>query len=148
LKPRIRILAVGGLKEPYLREGQAALISSLKGKLDISVHEAPEARIADKHSDANIKAALEKEGLGLLAMIKPGEKVAALAIDGDLVDASSLKELVLQGAAALVIGGSYGLGANILSRAERKISFSRLTFPHQLMRLILLDALDCALRGS
>jgi 23S rRNA (pseudouridine1915-N3)-methyltransferase len=142
LKPKIRVIAVGSLKEPYLREGERELLLALKSYADISVLERPEARYPAKLSESSRLAALEKEGQSILGALEKGEKLAALAIEGTFSSSSGLKELILKKAPlAFVIGGSLGLSASVLRRADCEISFSRLTFPHQLMRVMLLDAL-------
>ncbi|MDR1641281.1 MAG: 23S rRNA (pseudouridine(1915)-N(3))-methyltransferase RlmH [Clostridiales bacterium] len=144
MKPKIRVIAVGSLKEPYLRAGEMELLSRLSAFTDISVVECPEARYPAKLSEASRLAALEKEGESVLKALDKGERLVALAIEGKLSSSNDLR-LLANAPVAFAIGGSLGLGANALSRANCKISFSRLTFPHQLMRLMLLDALLRAL---
>ena len=87
----------------------------------------------------------EKEGERLLKQIKEGMYVIALAIDGNMADSfglsRSLEQLGLSGKSdiAFIIGGSLGLSKQVLSRSDEKLSFSKMTFPHQLMRVILLE---------
>jgi 23S rRNA (pseudouridine1915-N3)-methyltransferase len=148
VKPKIRVIAVGSLKEPYLRAGEKELLAALSGFADISVIECPEARYPAKLSDASRLAALEREGESVLKTLGKGEKLAALAIEGKLSTSKDLRTLIESAPISFAIGGSLGLGANALRRANWAVSFSRLTFPHQLMRLTLLDALLSVFKNS
>jgi 23S rRNA (pseudouridine1915-N3)-methyltransferase len=136
------------LKEPYLKEGERRLLDAVSKRIPISVQEAPEERAPEKLSEAGRLAVLEKEGLGLLRLAGSGCRMAALAAQGRLATSEDLRAMAegsKQRPLVLVIGGSLGLGRNVMERADDCVSFSRLTFPHQLMRLILLDALSEAL---
>ena len=92
--------------------------------------------------EARIK---ETEGERILAKISDRSYVVALAIEGDMLSSEQLaervQELMLRGRSdiSFIIGGSLGLSPAVLKRADRKLSFSRMTFPHQLMRVILLE---------
>lgn len=141
----ITLITVGKLKEKYLREGINEYLKRLQAYAKIDIIE-----LADEKEPYNASAAEEmqikaKEGERIKAKIKPDDYVIALAIDGVSVDspglASKIESLANQGKSnvVFVIGGSLGLDDSILQRADYKLSFSALTFPHQLMRLILLE---------
>ena len=99
----------------------------------------------DSASDTVNRMIKEKEGDRLLSFIKDDSYVIALAIDGKMLDSVELSEkidnLMLSGKSDIVfvIGGSLGLDKRVLDRADYKLSFSKMTFPHQLMRVILLE---------
>ena len=99
----------------------------------------------DKASDALNRQIKETEGNRLLSHIRDTDYVIALAIEGKMLDSVELSDLIarlgVQGKSsiAFVIGGSLGLSDAVLKRADYKLSFSRMTFPHQLMQMILLE---------
>ena len=140
------ILSVGKLKEKPYREMADEYLKRLSrfGKYEeIELPDLPE---------GGGSAALEeqvktKEGEAILSRIKPGDHVIALTIPGKQTDspalAKHLQELRTNGAGRIVfvIGGSLGLGKNVLERADEEMSMSKMTFPHQLARVMLLEQL-------
>jgi 23S rRNA (pseudouridine1915-N3)-methyltransferase len=135
---RIKVIGVGKLREKYLRDAVAEYIKRLSSYGRISMIEVSDERDEDP-------AALKKEGDAILRQIKDGEYVIALAIEGKSPDSIEFSEM-LRGLGvrgipdiAFVIGGSNGLHAEVLERADMLLSFSRMTFPHQLMRVILME---------
>ena len=134
------ILCVGRLKEPWQRAGVEEYLKRLSryGKYAIEqVDDAPDSLGA---------RALEKEGEAILKRLRPGDHVVALCVEAEAPDSPGLAKCLRRWAAlgsrtVLVIGGSNGLSAAVLARADEKLSFSRLTFPHGLMRVILLEQL-------
>lgn len=142
---KISILTVGKLKEKYLRDGIAEYAKRLSryGKLEIV--ETPDERTPDGASAAEEERIKGTEGERLMRHIQPGAYVIALAIDGEMLDSvglsKKLERLGVEGKSHIqfVIGGSLGLADTVLKRADFKLSFSKMTFPHQLMRLILLE---------
>ena len=105
----------------------------------------PSEKTPDKASDALNRQIKETEGNRLLSHIRDTDYVIALAIEGKMLDSVELSDLIarlgVQGKSsiAFVIGGSLGLSDAVLKRANYKLSFSRMTFPHQLMQMILLE---------
>ena len=99
----------------------------------------------DQDSAAECRQIKELEGSRLLKQIREKDYVIALAIEGEMLDSVELSErlsrLMVTGSSsiAFVIGGSLGLSDEVLKRADKKLSFSRMTFPHQMMRVILLE---------
>lgn len=141
----ISIIAVGKLKEKYLKEGVAEYKKRLSSYAKIEIIEVPDEKAPEVLSDKEMEQVKEKEGERILAKISPDTYVIALAIDGRQKTseqlAESIDKLVTYGSSKIsfVIGGSLGLSKDVLNRADEHLSFSKMTFPHQLMRLILLE---------
>ncbi len=143
----ITVLAVGQLKEKYWREAVSEYQKRLSRYCTLRITEVPDERAPEKLSDAEHRAVLEKEGFRILRAADPAAPLWALDIRGKRMDSEGFSRLVetagVQGTAHVqfVIGGSLGLSPDLLQRAEKRISFSDMTFPHQLMRVILLEQL-------
>ena len=142
---RIRVLSVGKVKEKYLRDAIAEYEKRLGRYCKLELVEVPDERTPDRASEAEELLIKETEGQRLLRCIRDSDYVIALAIEGQMPDsvelAKKIDRLGVQGQSNLcfVIGGSLGLSRDVLERADERMSFSRLTFPHQLMRVILLE---------
>lgn len=142
---KITILAVGKIKEKYLRDGIAEYQKRLGKYCRLEIIEAADERTLDGASAAEEEQIKKLEGERLLRSIRETDYVAALAIDGMMLDSVELsrkiEKLGVQGTSSLVfvIGGSLGLSDEVLERADYRLSFSKMTFPHQLMRLVLLE---------
>jgi 23S rRNA (pseudouridine1915-N3)-methyltransferase len=139
------ILVVGRLKEDWQRAACQEYLKRLTRYGSFEVAEVPDQPEPEKASEAQIQQILEKEGRELLRRIRPEDRVVALAIQGTAPDSVGLSQM-LSGWSdgrrlVLVIGGSLGLSPEVLKRADAKLSFSNLTFPHTLMRVILLEQL-------
>ena len=141
----VKIICAGKVKEQFYRDAAAEYLKRLKRFAKFEIKE-----VKDEPTDSDLSGrinemAREKEGARMLEAIRPGDYVIALAIDGKTYDSLSwskhLAELFLDGHSSLVfvIGGSTGLSEAVLNRADEHLSFSRFTFPHQLMRVILLE---------
>ncbi len=142
------IVCVGRLKEKPYRQMADEYLRRLGrfGKTEeIEIPDLPEP--AGNHSAALEDQIRTREGEGILRTIRPGDWVIALTIPGRAPDsvelADRIRELRVRGAGRIVfvIGGSLGLGRNVLERADEEISMSRMTFPHQLARVMLLEQL-------
>jgi 23S rRNA (pseudouridine1915-N3)-methyltransferase len=144
-KMKITIACVGKIKEKYLTAGIGEYVKRLRRYCTLQICEVADEKTPDGASEAVEKAIKEKEGERLLKVIPEGAFVIALAIDGEMPDSVELSKkiesLTVRGVSHIVfvIGGSLGLSDAVLAGADRKISFSRMTFPHQLMRMILLE---------
>lgn len=142
---KISILAVGKVKESYFRDGIAEYMKRLSKYAKMEIIEVADEKTPDKLSETEENLIKDKEGQRLLKSIKPDAYVIALALDGKKLDSVKLSEKIeslgVSGVSHIqfVIGGSLGLSDEILSRADMKLSFSDMTFPHQLMRLILCE---------
>ena len=141
----IRIITVWKIKEKYLNDLIAVYALRLGRYCKLNFILAPDEKTPDKASDALNRQIKETEGNRLLRRIRDTDYVIALAIEGKMLDSVELSDLIarlgVQGKSsiAFVIGGSLGLSDAVLKRADYKLSFSRMTFPHQLMQMILLE---------
>ena len=142
---KITIFCVGKVKEDFYRKAIAEYEKRLSRYCKLKITEVLDEKTPDSASAAMETQIKEKEGERLLKQIREDMYVIALAIDGRMRDsvgmAHSLEQLGLSGRSniAFVIGGSLGLSEQVLNRADEKLSFSKMTFPHQLMRVILLE---------
>ena len=142
----VTVLAVGGVKEGYLREGIAEYKKRISAFANCEIRELKEERIANEEDRGAIAFALRAEGERILAAIPKGAFTVALCVEGKSMDSPSLAALLAKGIdrsgkICLVIGSSHGLDECVKARADFRLSFSPLTFPHQLMRLILMESL-------
>lgn len=141
----ISLICVGKLKEKYLRDAVAEYEKRLSRFCRFKTVELADEKIPDNASDAVSHSILEREGERILAAA--GDMpIIAMCIEGALVSseelAAKVDDLAMRGGrAAFVIGGSLGLSDAIKSRASAKISFGRITLPHQLMRVVLAEQL-------
>ena len=142
---KVTILCVGKIKEKFYRDAVEEYRKRLGRYCKLEVVETADERTPDGAGAALETQIKDKEGNRLLSKIKDTDYVIALAIDGKMRDsvelAEHLEQLGVQGKSHLVfvIGGSLGLSAAVLRRADERLSFSKMTFPHQLMRVILLE---------
>lgn len=141
------ILCIGRLKERYFREACGEYQKRLSRFCALEIFEC-ESRAEPKNaSPKDYQKILEAEGQSLLSQMKPRDHVIALCVDGKEMasDAFALKISELEDRSAgrilFVIGGSRGLSREVLLRANERISFSRMTFPHQMARILLLEQL-------
>lgn len=142
---KITVACVGKIKEKYLRDGIQEYAKRLSRYCRLEWYEVADERTPEGASAAQEEKIRETEGLRLLRGIPDSSYVIALAIQGNMLDspelAGKISDLGSRGISHLVfvIGGSLGLSKRILKRADFLWSFSRLTFPHQLMRMMLLE---------
>ena len=133
----IRIVAVGKIKETFFTQAVEEYSKRLSGYYKLQIVEVADEKCDDK--------TIEKEADKILKVLKDTDYVIALAIQGKKYSSEGLAELMRQlevggkGNITFVIGGSLGLSRRILDRADLQLSFSDMTFPHQLMRVILLE---------
>ncbi|MDD2956152.1 MAG: 23S rRNA (pseudouridine(1915)-N(3))-methyltransferase RlmH [Oscillospiraceae bacterium] len=141
----VTVLCVGKLKEAYLRDACGEYLKRLGGFCSPRVVELEEARVGQDPSAAQIERCLAEEGRRILEKIPQGAYAAALCIEGKEMDspalAKVLEEIPLGGKSQVVfvIGGSWGLDGAVKERADLRLSMSRMTFPHQLARVMLLE---------
>lgn len=142
---QIDIIAVGKIKEDFIQKGLLEYQKRLGPYAKINIIEVNDEKTPANASPAEEDAILQKEGEKVLNKIKSDSFVISLHIDGELLTsedlAKSFEKLMVGGRSHLtiVIGGSLGLSQNVAKKADMKLSFGRLTYPHQLMRLILLE---------
>ncbi|KOP71613.1 50S rRNA methyltransferase [Bacillus sp. FJAT-21945] len=148
----ISIITVGKLKEKYLKQGIDEYLKRLSAYAKIEIIEVPDEKAPEELSDTEMLQVKQKEGERILSKIHPDAHVIALAIEGKMKTseelADGLDKLATYGKSKVtfVIGGSLGLSSEVLQRANEKLSFSKMTFPHQLMRLILVEQVYRAFR--
>lgn len=148
----ISIITVGKLKEKYLKQGIEEYTKRLSSYSKIEIIEVPDEKAPEVLSEAEMIQVKDKEGERILAKVPADAHVIALAIDGKQKSseelADTLDKLATYGKSkvAFIIGGSLGLSSLVLQRADDKLSFSKMTFPHQLMRLILVEQVYRAFR--
>ena len=148
----IRILSVGKIKEKYLTAAIAEYQKRLSRYTRLQFIQVQDEKTPDNASDKENEHILEIEGERILKHIRGQDYCIILAIDGEMPDSPGLADmlgrLMVEGKSSLtfVIGGSLGLSTAVRRRADQSISFSRLTFPHQLMQVILLEQVYRAFR--
>ncbi len=149
---KITVIAVGKIKEKFYTEALSEYSKRLSKYIKLDVIEVADEKTPDQASEREIAQILEKEAQRILAKLPSGAYVIPLAIDGKMLSSEGLSEklaeLGLQGDShlAFIIGGSLGLADSVLEKADLKLSFSKMTFPHQLMRVILLEQVYRAMR--
>lgn len=142
---KITILCVGKIKEKFFTMAIEEYVKRLSRYCKLEIIEVADEKTDENASEAEEKMVKQKEGERLLKQIKDGAYVIALAINGKQLDSVELSQKIekcgVMGCSHItfVIGGSLGLDERILNRADYKLSFSNMTFPHQLMRVILLE---------
>lgn len=141
----INIITIGSIKEKYFTDSIKEYSKRLKRYTSLNILELPEEKLSQNPSKKNIEQALEKEGDNILSKIGDRDYVIVLAIEGKNISsekmAGIIKEKQVEGynTYTFIIGSSYGLHEKVKKRADFKLSFSKMTFPHQLMRVILLE---------
>lgn len=144
---RFTIVTVGRLKEPYLVEAAEEYLRRLAPYARVQVHEVPEEPFPPYPPAARSRAVREREAARLARHIPADSYLIALAPKGGMLSSEDLAALVEeralggQGHLTFLIGGALGLAPALLERSDLVLSFSRLTFPHQLFRVILLEQL-------
>lgn len=142
---RITIIAVGKVKEKFYRDAIAEFEKRLSKYCKLDIIEVADEKTPDNASEAQELIIKSKEGERILSAVKDDMYVIALAIEGKQLSSTELADKINKlgisgkSSIAFVIGGSLGLDVRVLSRADYKLSFSPMTFPHQLMRVILLE---------
>ena len=142
----VRILCVGKLKEPYFEDACAEFQKRLSRFCALEIVEVPDEKAPESLHPADEDLVREKEGRRILKAIGQKDFVVALAIDGKQMRSEAFaafleeKELAAR-PLTFVIGGSLGLSAEVYARSDTKLSFSQMTFPHRIARLLLLEQL-------
>lgn len=141
----IKIVAVGMIKEPYMKKGIEEFKKRLSRYCRLQIIEVKDERAPERLSQMQKQAVKEREADRVLKYIRQTDHVIALAINGESFTSEEFAQrfdrLAIGGCSNIcfVIGGSLGLHDKVLKRADMQLSFSAFTFPHQLMRLILLE---------
>lgn len=149
---KITILSVGRIKEKYLSAGIDEYAKRLSRYCSLELIEVPDEKCPETLSDSERESVKNREGVKLLEKIREGSYVVALEIEGKLLSSEELSRemafLMSRGTSHItfVIGGSLGLGDNVKKKSHMSLSFSKMTFPHQLMKLILTEQIYRAFR--
>jgi len=149
---KITLICVGKLKEKYLSQGVEEYTKRLSRYCTLDIVELADEKTPDNAGEALEDIIKKKEGERILKALKEDSFCVALAIDGIMLSseqlASKIDLLGISGTShiSFIIGGSLGLSDEVLKRADYKLSFSKMTFPHQLMRMILLEQIYRAYR--
>lgn len=146
----IRVITVGNLKEDYLRDAVAEYSKRLGGLCKLEVIQLKEAYVSDSPSQAEINAALDSEGERILAKMSPRSYKIAMCVEGKQLSSEQFAARIEQISSVsseicFVIGSSHGISEKVKSACDFRMSISLLTFPHQLMRVVLLEAIYRAL---
>lgn len=142
---KIKVVTVGKLKEKYLKDGIAEYSKRISRFAKFEMIELSDEKTPDKASESENQKILEIEGQRILSKIADRDFVIVLAIEGKTFFSEEfskqLEETSIKGFSTLtfIIGGSLGLSSSVKNRANLSISFGRLTLPHQLMRLVLVE---------
>lgn len=142
---KITLITVGKIKEKYLRDAIAEYSKRLSRYCKLEIIEVADEKTPDHASDIVEKTIRDKEADRIMKYVKEDAYVITLEINGKLLSSEELSakinQLGIQGTSHIIfiIGGSIGLGKEVLARSDYALSFSKMTFPHQLMRVILLE---------
>ncbi len=142
---KIKIISVGKLKEQYLIDGIKEYAKRISAYADLELIEVPDERIPEKASLAEETMVKAKEGRKILDKVKQDDFMILLDVQSRQMDsvefAKKIEECMINGKSTIdfVIGGSLGHGADVKARANLMLSFSKMTLPHQLMRLVLTE---------
>ena len=142
---KINIIAVGKIKEKYIKEGIKEFSKRLSRYSSLKIIELNDEKAPENLSDKEIEIIKDKEGNRILSKIPQNSYTIALTLDGKALTSEGFSEkiedLMLEGKSniSFIIGGSLGLSDQVIKASNYEMSFSKMTFPHQLMRLILLE---------
>ena len=143
----IKIICVGKLKEKFYTDAVNEYLKRLRGYCKMEIIELPEYRLPDDPSDAQITLALDNERTAVESQLPSGAVLIALCVEGNEKDSQGLSGLLTDSAVqgkqklCFIIGGSYGLHDILKFKADVLLSMSKMTFPHNLARVILLEQL-------
>ncbi len=142
---KVTLITVGKIKEKYLKDAIAEYSKRLSKYCKLEILEVADEKTPDCASPAVEEQIRQKEGERILKLVKDDAYVITLEIGGNLLDSVAFSQKIemlgIQGTSHItfIIGGSIGLGKEVLQRSNFALSFSKMTFPHQLMRVILLE---------
>ena len=150
----IKILCVGNLKENYLKESFLEYKKRLSSFCRLEVKEIPEYKVSNNPTKSEIYLAINNEGEKLLSCLNKSDYVISLCIEGKELSSKDLSQhiqkVTIDGKSTIVfiIGGSFGLSPNVKNRSDLNFSMSKLTFPHQLARIMLTEQIYRAFQIS
>lgn len=139
----VNIICIGKIKEKYLTDAIKEYSTRLTPFCKFQIIELDEYRLPDKPSEAQIKTCIEEEGKKILSKISKGSYVIPMCIEGKLASSEELSAIIRDAGVSgkstvdFVIGGSFGLSEEVKKRGDFRLSMGRMTFPHQLARVML-----------
>ena len=141
---KITVIALASLKEKYLRDASAEYSKRLGAYCNLKIIELDPVRLSDKPSSAEINSALSREAELILKKIPAGDFIVPLCIEGKQLSSEEFSGVIeekmnIGRGVTFILGSSCGLSESIKHRADLKLSFSKMTFPHQLIRVMLLE---------
>lgn len=149
---QLTIIAVGSLREKYWHQAALEYERRLLPYAKVRIQEISPERVSDEYSPAQIAQALQKEGAKIRKALPSSHTLVALDVVGQSMSSAELAAFLEheavygRGSVTMLIGSSYGLEPSLLAQADIRLSFSSFTFPHQLMRVILLEQLYRAMK--
>jgi 23S rRNA (pseudouridine1915-N3)-methyltransferase len=143
---QVTVITVGNLKEAYWRDAMAEYEKRLSAFCKPEILQLKEAKLSENPSDGEIRSALADEGKRILAAVPPRAYKIAMCVEGQQFSSEDLAQklegvLTTNGSLCLIIGSSFGLSDEVKRACELRLSVSKLTFPHQMMRVLLLEVL-------
>ncbi len=142
---KITLITVGRLKEEYLKQAEQEYQKRLGVFCDLQMIEIPQAPLPQNPSEGQIRQALENEAEQILNKIPKNAEVISLCVEGKLYSSEQLSEVLAanaierSGSIAFIIGGSFGLGERVKQNSRIRLSMSKMTFPHRLAKILLLE---------
>ena len=141
---KIKIITLGKLKEKYLRDAAEEYIKRLSAYSNLEIIELSPEKLSDNPSKKEVDNALEREADLIFKKVPNGSKIIALCVEGKEISSEAFAENIKSFSAVgtplcFVIGSSYGLSDKVKNAADIKMSVSKMTFPHQLFRIMLLE---------
>ena len=143
----VKLICVGKMREKFYTEAFAEYAKRLQSYCRLELVELPEQRLGDRPSQREIEAALEREGQEILKNVPPDAYLAALCVEGGQMPSEGIAELIAarensgKPRLCFAIGGSFGLSPSVKARADLRLSMSKMTFPHHLARVMLIEQL-------
>ena len=142
---KVTVLCMGALKEDYLARAVAEYEKRLSAFCQVEIVQLREEKLPPDAPEGAVRAALEREGERLGARIPPGAYTVALCVEGEMPDSEKLADILSRasdthGKICFLIGSAYGLSPAVKARADYRLSLSRLTMPHILARVVLMEA--------
>jgi 23S rRNA (pseudouridine1915-N3)-methyltransferase len=140
----VKFIVIGNLKESYLRDAAAEYEKRLSAFCRFETVQLKEEKLSDDPSDTEIQKALEREALQIEKSISPRAYRIAMCVEGNQLSSEELAERIERieqtaGEIVFIIGSSFGLADSVKKSADMRLSVSKMTFPHQLMRVLLLE---------
>lgn len=142
---KITLISVGRLKEEFFKAAEKEYSKRLGGFCDLKIIEVNQQQLPANPSSGQIEAALSAEAEEILSKIPKGSEIVSLCIEGKLLSSEELSEFIENnanmgsGSITFIIGGSFGLSQDVKNKSKLKLSMSKMTFPHRLARVMLLE---------